>query len=265
MTDSNQQGKAKAPKIPIKEFIGNRQSTLFQSLKQPQFTGELTFQSAKGEKWTFYFYMGRIIFATGGKHTVRRWIRSVSRFAPVLITQIPTLDEEVINQPGFRQFWEYELLCYWLKKEEVTRQQLNSIIRASVVEILFDITQRMEVVFQLDATQPLSTQLVFLNPEQVIAEAWQLWQNWQNAKLADCCPNQCPVIRLADKLQERVAPKTFQMMLKLFNGKNTLRDLSLQLNQDLTKMTRSMLPYIQLGLIDLIDVPDLPCPIKFKD
>lgn len=54
-------------------------------------------------------------------------------------------------------------------------------------------------------------------------------------------------------------------MSKLFNGKNTLRDLSLQINQDLTQITRSMLPYIQLGLVDLIDVPDIPCPINFTD
>ncbi|MBD2392910.1 DUF4388 domain-containing protein [Cyanobacterium aponinum UTEX 3222] len=252
-----------APKIPIREFIGTRQTTLFQSLKQPQFTGELIFGSSKGEEWIFYFYLGRIIFATGGRHPVRRWMRNVARFAPILITQISSLDESIINQKSFRQFWEYELLSYWLKQEEVTRQQLSSIIKNIIIEILFDITQRMEVVFQLRNNQSLSSQLVFIDPDQVIVEAWQSWQSWQNAKLADRFPNQCPIIRQYDKLQEKTSPKTYQIMSKLFNGKNTLRDLSLQINQDLTQITRSMLPYIQLGLIDLMDVPDIPCPINF--
>jgi len=253
-----------APKIPIKEFIGTRQTTLFQSLKQPQFTGELIFGSSKGEEWIFYFYLGRIIFATGGTHPVRRWIRNVARFVPILITQISSLDENVINQKSFRKFWEYELLSYWLKQEEVTRQQLSSIIKNIIIEILFDITQRMEVVFQLNSSQSLSSQLVFIDPDQVIVEAWQTWQTWQSAKLADRFPNQCPIIRQPDKLQEKTSPKTYQIMSRLFNGKNTLRDLSLQINQDLTQITRSMLPYIQLGLIDLIDVPDLSCPINFS-
>lgn len=255
-----------APKIPIKEFIGTRQTTLFQSLKQPQFTGELIFGSSKGEEWIFYFYLGRIIFATGGIHPVRRWTRNVARFAPILITQLPSLDENSIknfNQKSFRQFWEYELLSYWLKQEEVTRQQLSLIIKHIIIEILFDITQRMEVVFQLKSSQSLSSQLVFIDPDQVIVEAWQNWQTWQSAKLADRFPNQCPIIRQPDKLQERTSPKTYQIMSRLFNGKNTLRDLSLQINQDLTQITRSMLPYIQLGLIDLIDVPDLSCPLNF--
>lgn len=255
---------SKAPKIPIKEFVGTRQTTLFQSLKQPQFTGELIFGSSKGEEWIFYFYLGRIIFATGGRHPNRRWMRNVTRFAPILITQISSLDESVINQKSFRQFWEYELLSYWLKQEEVTRQQLNSIIKNMVIEILFDITQRMEVVFQLKSGQPLSSQLVFIDPDQVIVEAWETWQIWQSAKLADRFPNQCPIIRQPEKLQERTSQRTYKIMSRLFNGKNTLRDLSLQINQDLTQMTRSMLPYIQLGLIDLIDIPDAPCPINFS-
>lgn len=258
MTKSN-----KAPKIPIKEFVGTRQTTLFQSLKQPQFTGELIFGSSKGEEWIFYFYLGRILYATGGPHPNRRWIRNVTRFAPDLMDKISSLDQDLIRQKNFRKYWEYELLAYWLKRDEVTRQQLNSIIKNIVIEILFDITQRMEVVFHLKSGQSLSSQLVLIDPDQVIVEAWENWQVWQSAKLADRFPNQCPVIRQPEKLQERTSQRTFHIMSRLFNGKTTLRDLSLQINQDLTQVTRSMLPYVQLGLIDLIDIPDAPCPINF--
>ncbi|MBL1209655.1 DUF4388 domain-containing protein [Geminocystis sp. GBBB08] len=258
MTESS-----KSPKIPIREFIGTRQSNLFQTLKQPQFTGELILGSAKGEQWTFYLYLGRIIYATGGKHPVRRWIRNVTRFAPALITYLPSIDTKTFQHDSFQKCWEYELLNYWLQTEEVTRQQLSLIIRSMVVEILFDVTQCMEIVFQLNASQSLSTQILFIDADQVIVEAWEAWQKWQGGKLADRFPNDCPLIRQPDQLKQKTSEKTSQIMIKLFNGKNTLRDLSLQLNQDIMQMTRLMLPYIQLGLIDLVSVPDLPIPFKF--
>jgi chemotaxis family two-component system response regulator PixG len=50
-------------------------------------------------------------------------------------------------------------------------------------------------------------------------------------------------------------------MNKMFNGQNTLRDLALQLQQDITHMTRLMIPYIQLGFIELIEVDDIPSPL----
>jgi len=256
MTESS-----KSPKVPIREFIGTRQSNLFQTLKQPQFTGELILESARGEQWTFYLYLGRIIYATGGKHPVRRWTRNVTKYAPVLITDLATIEKSILNKDSLAKCWEYELLNYWLQKEEVTRQQLSQIIRSAIVEILFDVTQAMEIVFQLNTSQSLSTQLVFIDADQVIVEAWEDWQKWQGAKLADRFPNDCPLVRQQDQLKQKTSPKTYQIMVKLFNGKNTLRDLSLQLNQDIMQMTRLMLPYIQLGLIDLITVPDLPPPI----
>jgi chemotaxis family two-component system response regulator PixG len=257
MTDSS-----KSPKVPIKEFIGSRQSNLFQTLKQPQFTGELILGSSKGEEWTFYLYLGRIIYATGGRHPVRRWMRNVTRFAPALITYLPSIDKNTLNKDSLRKCWEYELLNYWLEQQIVTRQQLNQIIRSAIVEILFDVTQAMEIVFQLNTSQSLSSQLVFIDADQVIVEAWEDWQKWQGAKLADRFPNDCPLVRQPDQLKQKTSLKTFQIMMKLFNGKNTLRDLSLQLNQDIMQMTRLMLPYIQLGLIDLISVLDSPIPME---
>lgn len=250
------------PRIPIKEFVGTRQSSLFQTLKHPQFTGQLILGSSKGEEWIFHFYLGRIIYASGGDHQVRRWMRSVTKYAPVLITDLNSIDPRIFGTKIEKENWEYTLLGYWLKQQVVTRQQLTNIIRNIVTEILFDVTQRMEIVFQLRNQQHLPNQLIFIDPDQVIVQAWQEWQDWQGAKLADRFPNYCPVVRLSEKLQERTSPRTYQVMTKLFNGSNSLRDLSIQINQDLTQMTRSMLPYIQMGLIDLVEVPDLPCPFK---
>jgi two-component system, chemotaxis family, response regulator PixG len=259
MTESS-----KSPKIPIREFIGTRQSNLFHTLKQPQFTGELMLSSAKGEQWTFYLYLGRIIYATGGIHPIRRWMRNVTRFAPVLITCLPSVDPSIFQKDAFQVCWEYELLNYWLQIQEVTRQQLSQIIRNIIIEVLFDVTQSMEIVFQLNASRSLSSQILFIDADQVIVESWEAWQQWQSAKLADRYPNDCPLIRQPDQLKQHTSETTSQIMIKLFNGNNTLRDLSLQLNQNIVQITKPMLPYIQLGLIDLVSVTDLPIPVQLE-
>ena len=251
-----------SPQVSIKEFVGSKQANLFQTLKYPQFTGELELTSTKGEKWTFYFYLGRIIYADGGVHSTRRWMRNVRNLAPGLINQISEVNSEVLAQPKFKKCWEYELLSYWLDENIVNRQHFSRIIHNIVVEILFDITQRMEVVFELSNDLSLSTPLVFINPDQVIYDADEIWSKWKDASLADRFPNDCPTIVSADKLQKQVSDVTAQRMLKIFNGKNTLRDLSLILKQDIIDLTRSILPYVQLGLVDLIAVKDLRCPLN---
>jgi chemotaxis family two-component system response regulator PixG len=249
-------------KISIPEFVGVKQANLFKTLKQPQFTGQLILSSARQEEWVFYLYLGRIIYATGGKHPVRRWLRNIKIFAPHLQNQLTTLGPEIFLSHDFQQCWEYDLLKMWVEQDQVSREQITRIIRGIIVEILFDLTQTMEITFELNTSLSLSfaKQLVFINADQVVVESWQQWQNWQGAKLADRSPNKSPIIRQSEELKQRTSPKTYQIMTKLFNGKNSLRDLSCQLKQDLVQMTKLMIPYIQLGLIDLITIADLPFP-----
>ena len=252
-----------SPQISIHQFAERKQFNLFNTLKHPQFTGQLIFGSSKGEEWTFYLYLGRIVYATGGSHPVRRWMRNLKKFTPGLIYQVSEVAPQILAKKQFQKYWEYELLSYWFHENVVTREHLSEIIHNIIVEILFDITQRMEIVFQLSEEFPLSTQLVFINPDQVIRETSQMWSAWQESQLADRFPDYAPVILQGKKLRKRTSEKSYQMMSQLFNGKNTLRDLSIQLSQDINFMTRMILPYIQLGLIDLIAIQDLPCPLKF--
>ena len=247
--------------IPIREFMGSKQSSLFKTLKKPQFTGQLIFHSSQKNEWIFYLYLGRIIYATGGEHSVRRWQRSLRAYAPHLIEQLPSLTEEIYPETDIKECWEYDLLSFWLNKQEINRSQVLQIIRFIIVEILFDLTQVMEVTFQLKAVKTLDRQLVLIDAEQVIVKAWRLWQKWQEAKLADRSPNSAPIIKQKENLSQEISPQTFEIMNQLFNGENTLRDLAIQLQQDVVKLTKLIVPYLQLGLIELREVDDLPSPI----
>ena len=52
----------------------------------------------------------------------------------------------------------------------------------------------------------------------------------------------------------------FQNLSQLLDGKQTLRDLSIRMKRDIVTVVRSLLPYIQLGLVQLNEVGDISPP-----
>lgn len=247
-------------KVSIREFVGSRQSHLFKTLKIPQYSGQIVFNSLQGQEWVFDMYLGRITYATGGRHPCRRWIRNVNKFAPDCLSELSRFNRAIFETNQFMVNWEYNLLRFLLKENLLNPSQVKNIISGIVTEILFDMTQAMEITFDMRSGKELPQQLAFIDADSIIVEVWQDWQDWQGARLADRSPNRAPVIRQSDDLKQKTSPKTYQIMSKLFNGRNTLRDLHIQLNQDLVTMTKMMTPYFQLGLIELVTVGDTPFP-----
>jgi len=66
--------------VPIKEFVASKQTYLFNTLKKHQFTGELTLSYPGNTEWKFYLNLGRIVYGTGGEHSVRRWRRNLTAY-----------------------------------------------------------------------------------------------------------------------------------------------------------------------------------------
>ncbi len=249
--------------VPIQEFTASRQTSFFEGLKQPRFSGQLTLISPKGERWYFYLYLGRIMFATGGNHAVRRWRRQITIYLPQIAANLSSVQVDLasIDPQELQLCWEYQLLCHWVEQQKVTREQAARYIRATIVEVLFDITQITEVSCDLRQDHLLSTRLVLIDADQIIAESQQLWRNWQSAKIADRSPNSAPVIRQVEQLQQRTTPQVFQTLKQLLDGNQSLRDLAVRMKRDVLSVTTSLLPYLQLGLVELIKIADLPPPI----
>jgi chemotaxis family two-component system response regulator PixG len=256
----------KPPLIPISEFVASKQIGLFQTLKQPRFSGQLILGGPKGDEWTFYLYLGRIMYATGGHHSVRRWRRNLEAYLPQLSSDIITLQRDLASIPvkEFSVCWEYELLCLWVDQQKISREQVARMIRAVIIEVFFDVTQAVQVTYQIKRDNSLSTQLVLIDAEQVIADSWKLWQAWQGAKVADRSPNSAPVIRQPEQLQGKTTEKTYQVLTRLLDGQRTLRDLSFIMKKNLVDITRSLMPYVQLGFVELITIADLPPPISIN-
>jgi chemotaxis family two-component system response regulator PixG len=135
-------------------------------------------------------------------------------------------------------------------------------IRAVITEVLFDVAQAMQVTSQVKEDSSLSTSLMPIDVQEAIAEAYQLWQVWRNAMVADYSLNSAPIIKQPEKLRERTSAPVYQNLSRVLNGQYTLRDLASIMKRDVMEVTRSLQFYIQLGLVELINVADLPAPVN---
>ena len=233
----------------------------FIGLKRTQFTGQFVLKSSNQE-WTFYIYLGRILYATGGTHLVRRWQRNLTAHCPQITPhQLKLLTISSSSIAAFNITWEYKFLYLWVQQNQITREKAAQIIEAIVVEVLFDATQAIQVTCEVKPENLSFPQLVFLDIAQVIAKVQQGWQTWQKAKIADRSPNRTPVIKQPEQLQQQVSARTYRTLTKLLDGQSTLRDIALTAERELVEVTCSLLPYIQAGFVELIEITDLPTPI----
>lgn len=251
--------KSQLPPNPIQEFIASKQTQLLQYLQQSQFTGELWLRNHQQQAWVFYFYLGRILYATGGIHSVRRWRRNMYLYFPQIQESLGEY-LAILRQKPIAVCWEYDFLLMLLSQQKLSQEQISQIIKAQVTEILFDLTQTRQINYSIETKKLDLYKVILINSEQVVVEAWKQWQQWQSAKIADRSPNLAPVIIQPEQLSLRTSPKTYQIITKLLQEKKSLRDLAVQINQDLLQLTRLFIPYIQLGLIELVEVPDLGIP-----
>ncbi|WP_019508932.1 response regulator [Pleurocapsa sp. PCC 7319] len=246
----------------IQQFTATKQLELFESLKEARFSGQLVISDTQNHTWILYMYLGRIMYASGGVHPVRRWRRHIVAYCPERLSQIEEIQLTLANiaQEESRISWEYQLLSLWIDQNKISSEQATKVIRATIVEVLFDVTQAMEVTYEPIKDNLLSTRLILIDAEQAIVEANKLYSDWQEAKVADRSPDMSPIIRQPEALQQKTSAQVYQNLRQLLDGKQTLRDLSVRMKRDVVTVTRSLLPYIQLGLVQLISIGDIAPP-----
>lgn len=246
----------------IQHFTATKQIEFFESLKESRFSGQLIISDTQDHTWIIYLYLGRIVYASGGVHPIRRWRRHVVAYCPERLADTEELKLALANiaQQESRISWEYQLLSTWIDQHKISREQATKVIRATVIEILFDVTQAMEVDCESVGDNLLTTRLILIDAEQVIKEADKLYQAWQAAKVADRSPDLAPIVRQPEALRSKTPPQVYQNLIQLLNGKQTLRDLGIRMKRDVVTVTRSLLPYIQMGLVQLVAVNDITLP-----
>lgn len=243
------------------------QRQLFKTLESDRFTGQLKLSDSTGQRWKFYLADGQIIYAMGGVHPVRRWRRIVALHCPKMAMRQFTwyADLTTIPATGLALGWQYALLNLWVERHDITPEQATKLIDAIVVEVLFDIALAAEVSEQLQpdpsiSIHPASTPLGVISPTVVIPRVERRWQAWQMAQLTFCSPHKAPVLRQPEQLQRHV-PALYQTLSTLLRGRHTLYELAAHMNRHVVEVAASLLPCLERGWVELVNVADFPGPI----
>ncbi|NEO98301.1 MAG: response regulator [Symploca sp. SIO2E9] len=252
------------PLVYMSLLTAQKQFQFLKTLKRLRFSGQLVLAGSTGQQWIVYFYLGEIIYATGGTHPVRRWQRNLIAHSPQIPAQSSAWQSDLIgiDSGSLTISWEYRLLCLWVGQQKMTRFQAAKIVTSVSAEVLFDAAQAMRVTARIKPNSSLSQPSILIGVEETIAEVQTLWQAWQKAKLLEYSPNHAPVIEQPQSLQKYSSEPVYQTLTKILNGQNTLRDVAVQMHRDIVEITRSLLPYIRLEWVKLTSIADLPAPIS---
>jgi len=232
----------------------------FKTCTANQYSGKLQVNSST-KKWSLYYRFGRIIWATGGVHPVRRWRRKVSQYCPqIKIDEIKLELNQLKNS-----LWDYELLTTLYKQKTVDRTQVDAVAKNVISEVLFDIAQQAnfeDVHLSRNPKVILDISLTFMNTDFFLKRMQEEWSAWAGAGLANFTPHLSPVLLQEKQVQQLVTPNVYQNFVNFVNGKYTLQDLAIKLNFNILKISSDLLPFILRGFIQMSELPDFTLSIK---
>ncbi|MEB3359901.1 MAG: response regulator [Synechococcales bacterium] len=244
-------------------FTALRHIQFLKTLARLNFSGQLVLTDPLEQQWIFYLEKGMLLYASGGKHAVRRWRRNLAAYCPQAPLQSIVWQHDVNSlqaSPEISFGWEYALLCSWVRRKRVTARQAAKIIGTSITEILFDVAQAEAVMQQIKPGVSPPNPLISIEVDRAIASAKQSLEAWQNAMLGDYSPNDAPIIRQPEQIKHRRSAQAYQAMARLLDGRRSLRDLSVKTRRNVVKIAASLLPGIQLGWVELTQIPDFNPP-----
>jgi two-component system, chemotaxis family, response regulator PixG len=244
-----------------------RHVDFLKNLEQLRFTGQLVQTDAAGQMWTFYLSQGRILYATGGTHPVRRWRRNLITFCP----RIPTyrlawqIDLAKVSPDRHEFSWEYALLDLWVTQQRITREQAEKLVNATVTEMLFDVMQAGNVTDKIQYSKAFSPLFRPIEVETAIVAAYSLQQQWHKAGLDAYSPNQAAIVKQPDQLRQVGSAQLYQTLISLLDGQRTLRDVAVEMRRDVVDIATALHGCAQLGLIEFTTVADLPTLVFQRD
>jgi two-component system, chemotaxis family, response regulator PixG len=241
-------------------IISNKLLEEFQVCTQLQYSGKLDIRAENNFHCTFYYRLGRIVWATGGNHPFRRWRRNCKLYCPdVEIEKIQLTPDDISLD-----YWDYKLLESLHKNQKIKPEQINNFVDATIAELLFDIAQSSNfnsIHCQRNQDVILNEPMSLSSTNICLKQMQDSWESWIENGLANLSPDLAPVLKRPEELKEKVSETAYNNFLKLINGKYTLRDLAVIMKQNVQSVAQSLLSYILQGIIQLIEIPDFPLPI----
>lgn len=219
-------------------------------LSHQRATGDLILSSGDNQ-WHLYLFLGRLLYATGGVHRVRRLHRAVTQNCPGVTFDGSDLQED--------ELWEYHLLQGGINQNQLTLTQAKSIISNIVNEVLFTLVghSKLRSFWLPKKIHPIA----LIEVKQSLQGAIDLWKQWQNMDLGMLCPDMAPIFKLPISEENLRTSKTFFSLSQLINGQNTIWDIASQMRQNLTTVASVIQNFADQDVLQLLTIPDLPIPV----
>lgn len=240
-----------------------------QRAKEGLFTGILAIGTDTATdpdvEWLLYFLVGQIVWANARTHPKRRWHR---QFLKHTSTYDPKTTKAALHQAR-----NYKTVAQLVMHQKFSREQFSQIVRGCISEVLFDIihratlesqTSKAKLIYKASPRKGADFPCIGLQRTHIWEQVQQEWQAWNQANLIDYYPNLAPAVVQSDILQERTSPDIFQLLNKIANGQQTLRDLAVKTKHPLVTLTQALVPHIRRDLIKLMPVDDLPPSNRLK-
>ena len=238
-----------------------------QYLSWGEFTGTVDISVASGQSWEIVFYQGQVVWSLDLVQPNRLWQRLLSSHCEAVGLEELVQAANCQAWDGLEQrrktSWYYQGALSLMELTKIDSSQLTAMLTTAAQETIFDLLQYGQGQKLSFRSQPeifVNRPPILVNTEEVISQAESAWADWEKQKLANISPNRTPVIRHPVQLYRQTTPIIYQNLVQVITGKRTLREIAVEIDEDLLLLTRSLTRYIQTGIVELIELPDLKSP-----
>jgi two-component system, chemotaxis family, response regulator PixG len=238
-----------------------------QYLSWGEFTGTVDIAVASGQSWEIVFYQGQIVWSLDLVQPNRLWQRLLSTHCGAVGLAELVQAANCQTWDGLEQrrktSWYYQGALSLMELAKIDSSQITAILTTAAQETIFDLLQYgqgQKLSFRSQSEIFANRPPILVNTEEVISQAESAWADWDKQKLANISPNKTPVIRHPVQLYRQTTPIIYQNLVQVITGKRTLREIAVEIDEDLLLLTRSLTRYIQTGIVETIELPDLKLP-----
>lgn len=221
-----------------------------EQLSEAQFTGSLNCDAMHMARLRLFFVAGRLVWAGGGMHRLRRWRRLLKQICPEAIFALADLTPELPTPD-----WEYEALRGLLSENHINRDQARSLITLQISEVLFDIIQSWSLAScyeaQTDNQLKIKDAILLIPAQDLLPEAQAQWNQWMELGMKLYSPNLSPLLEDPAQLQAQVTSGTFTKLRQMLRGQHSLRELASLMGQEVSKLAQALVTYEQQRLLQM--------------
>jgi len=231
---------------------------LLNTLKRVHFSGRLVWINPETDtSWTLFFSFGQILYATGGRQSIRRWHRYLNQYSASLAADPRSLHRQLVavETPILPGCPDHQLLCNWVEAGHLEPGAMVQFVAAIASEVMFDVTQ-VPARYGLKRTKlaPVPSELL-VESDIVAANVQRIWQQWEAAKLPNYVLSRVPIIRQPGPLQAGTSPQMYRMLTTIVDGKRTLWEIVVKTQREVVQIIKPLHPLIAAGWIELADRP----------